>query len=180
MALRGPARSGVGRAAAHFSRNARSGPLTACSRLFRHQWTVRAVTVADMVARLLCGHAAHSATLLRRWRLAFHHLQLLSPPGVARHASPSGSVSDRAGAGAQALSVRRCRLRGHARAHSLADQRTAGKDSFDRDASSQTWICATRNRGCATTRGAPRSHFSKNARSGAPPYRAARLAETVL
>src|SRR5208283_3429402 len=97
----------------------------------------------NLIAPLLWGHAAQFKTLLRRRALTFHHLQLLSPAAVSRYPAPSRSVSQRAGAGPQPLSLRRRRLRGHARTYSPADQRTGGQDSLDRHTGSQTWICAT-------------------------------------
>jgi hypothetical protein len=70
-------------------------------------------------------HAWQPKTLLRRRRPAIRYLQLLSETTLSRHAAPSRHVSDRTGADARALPVRRRRLRDYARAHSPADQRTA-------------------------------------------------------
>src|SRR5208337_3119126 len=126
-----------------------------------------------MVARLLCCHAPHSATLLRRWRPSFHHVQLLSETAVARYSAPPGSVSDRAGAGAAALSVRRRWLRGHARAHSPSARRAANKDSFDGDAGAQTWICAARS-------GAGETTTQSRASCSFRPRPATHLAKTLL
>jgi hypothetical protein len=97
---------------------------------------------ADALTPLCYCHVEQAGTSLRCRRLSFHHLQLLSPPSIARHSTASRSVSDRAGAGSPPLSIRHCRIRGHARTHSSSSRRTAERESVDRDASAQTRFCA--------------------------------------
>src|ERR1035438_4216339 len=54
---------------------------------FRHNWTVRHVIAQTVLTPLVFSHVEQAEALLRRRRLTFHHLQLLPPAAITRHAA---------------------------------------------------------------------------------------------
>jgi hypothetical protein len=82
--------------------------------VFHHRTAVWAVTAPHLNVPIFCVCAAQAKTILRRWRLTLHHLQLLSAAAPAGHAAPSRSFSHCTGAGAQAVPFRGGRVGDHA------------------------------------------------------------------
>src|SRR5690348_1521026 len=83
------------------------------------------------------SRAMPSHTLLRSWRPALYHLQLLSPAAAAWNLPSAPCVLARVGNGTAAVRLRGGRLRDHAGARTPLAQRTRAKEPLGGDESAQ-------------------------------------------
>ena len=80
--------------------------------------------------RVSCLHAQTLASPLRERTLPFHHLKLLPSAPAAGNRDPAEFISRNPRTSPPALRLHRRGIRGHARAHSSADQRAQPRDSL--------------------------------------------------